>query len=107
MASVYKINKGVNRPIEFKGLKAQYIWYLGAGLVLLLVVFATLYLVGVNMIICLMLILIAGTALFMSVYRLSRTFGQHGLLKMMAKRAIPDYLRAESRRLFLNLKGNI
>ena len=30
--SVYKINKGINKPIEFKGLKAQYIWYLGGGL---------------------------------------------------------------------------
>src|SRR4029450_6697341 len=24
--SVYKINKGINKPIEFKGLKARYIW---------------------------------------------------------------------------------
>ncbi|HMT97439.1 MAG TPA: DUF4133 domain-containing protein, partial [Ferruginibacter sp.] len=30
--SVYQINKGINRSIEFKGLKAQYIWYLGGGL---------------------------------------------------------------------------
>jgi hypothetical protein len=106
MGSVYKINKGVNRPIEFKGLKAQYIWYLGAGLVILLVVFATLYLVGVNMIFCLVLIALAGTSLFMGVYKLSRTYGQFGLLKKMAKRAIPHYLVAKSRRLFLNLKGN-
>ena len=28
MSSVYTINKGVNKPIEFKGLKAQYIAYL-------------------------------------------------------------------------------
>ena len=34
---VYPINKGINRPLEFKGLKAQYIWYLGAGLLVLLV----------------------------------------------------------------------
>ena len=32
-SSIYGINKGVNRPAEFKGLKAQYIWYLGGGLV--------------------------------------------------------------------------
>lgn len=32
--SVYQINKGINKPIEFKGLKAQYIWYLGGGLVI-------------------------------------------------------------------------
>jgi len=38
--SIYQINKGINKPIEFKGLKAQYIWYLGGGLVALLVLFA-------------------------------------------------------------------
>ena len=27
--SVYVINKGINAPITFKGLKAQYIWWLG------------------------------------------------------------------------------
>ena len=104
MASVYKINKGINRPIEFKGLKAQYIGYLGAGLVILLVAFAALYVAGVNMIVCVVLVSAGGTALFMSVYKLSRTYGQYGLLKKIARRAIPEYLEAISRRLFLNLK---
>ena len=27
--SVYQINKGINKAIEFKGLKAQYIWVPG------------------------------------------------------------------------------
>jgi len=52
-SSVYKINKGINKPIEFKGLKAQYIAYLGAGLIVLLILFAILYIVGVNMFVCL------------------------------------------------------
>ena len=46
--SVYKINKGINKPIEFKGLKAQYIWWLGGGIVCLLLLFAILYFIGVN-----------------------------------------------------------
>ncbi len=37
--SVYRINKGINNPIGFKGLKAQYIWYLGGGLICLLIFF--------------------------------------------------------------------
>ena len=52
-SSVYQINKGINKPIEFKGLKAQYIWYLGGGLVALLILFAIIYIAGVNMFICL------------------------------------------------------
>ena len=46
--SVYQINKGINKPIEFKGLKAQYIWYLGGGLVALLIVFAIIYICGIT-----------------------------------------------------------
>ena len=41
--SVYSVNKGINKSIEFKGLKAQYIWYLGGGVVALLILFAILY----------------------------------------------------------------
>ena len=47
-SSIYGINKGINKPIEFKGLKAQYIWYLGGGLAGLLVLFGVLYISGVN-----------------------------------------------------------
>src|SRR6266704_2315049 len=68
MSSVYKINKGINKPIEFKGLKAQYIAYLGAGLIALLIIFAILYIAGVNMFACLAFIGTLGVALFMTVY---------------------------------------
>ena len=83
-SSVYHINKGINKPIEFKGLKAQYIWYLGGGLVALLVLFAILYICGVNVFICIVIIGSTGTALFMAVYRYSRNYGEYGLLKKIA-----------------------
>ncbi|MBX2896832.1 MAG: DUF4133 domain-containing protein [Cyclobacteriaceae bacterium] len=103
MASVYNINKGINRPIEFKGLKAQYIAYLAIGLIGLLILFALLYIIGVNMFICLGLIATLGTALFMFVYRMSDKYGQHGLLKKMAGRSIPVFLKVSSRNVFLKL----
>lgn len=102
MSSVYSINKGINRPIEFKGLKAQYIAYLATGLVSLLVLFVVIYILGVNMFICLGLILILGTLLFVFVYRLSDTYGQYGLLKKMAKRSLPVFLKVRSRKVFLD-----
>lgn len=102
--SVYNINKGINKPIEFKGLKAQYIVYLGAGLVVLLVMFSILYIIGVNMFICLGLILILGTFLFVFVYKISNQYGQYGLMKKAAKRSIPSHLLCVSRRLFVSLK---
>ncbi|HEX5170833.1 MAG TPA: DUF4133 domain-containing protein [Cyclobacteriaceae bacterium] len=105
-ASVYKVNKGINRPIEFKGLKAQYLVYLALGLVALLVLSAVLYIAGINMFVCLVVTVVLGATLFMTVYRLSDRYGQHGLLKKMAKRAIPDFIRCSSRKPFLQLKSN-
>lgn len=92
-SSVYQINKGVNRPIEFKGLKAQYIWYLGGGLVALLIFFAIIYICGVNIFISLGLIVSLAIALFMYVYKLSRTYGEYGLMKKMAKKAVPGTVK--------------
>ena len=102
--SVYPINKGINRPIEFKGLKAQYIWYLGGGLLALLIVFAILYICGINSFLCLGIIVILGTVLFMHVYRLSHKYGQHGMMKAMAKRNIPKEIKSYSRGTFLQLR---
>ena len=101
--SVYNINKGINKPIEFKGLKAQYIGYLGAGLVVLLVLFSILFIIGVNMFVCLGLILVLGTLLFVFVYRISNQYGQYGLMKKAAKRSIPSHLLCVNRRLFISL----
>lgn len=104
-SSVYKINKGINKPIEFKGLKAQYIAYLAIGLIGLLILFAILYISGVNMFFCLGLTLILGVALFMTVYQMSDKYGQHGLLKKIACRSIPNYIKSTSRKSFLQLKN--
>lgn len=104
MSSVYQINKGINKPIEFKGLRAQYIAYLAVGLVLLLISFAILYIFGVSLFIILPLILGLGSGLFFTVFRLSHRFGQYGLLKYFAKRGLPKYLKFNSRKIFIHLK---
>ncbi|WP_026898847.1 DUF4133 domain-containing protein [Daejeonella oryzae] len=104
MASIYQINKGVNKPIEFKGLKAQYIAWLAAGLVLLLIAFAILYISGLNISIILPLLFGTGTALIIILTKLSHKYGEHGLMKYFAKHRLPHYLRFKSRRLFTQLK---
>lgn len=96
----YSINKGINRPIEFKGLKAQYIGYLGGGLVFLLVLFAILYLIGMAIYLCILIIIGLGSLLFHQVFSLSHKYGPHGLMKKHAKRYLPDYLKFKTRRLF-------
>lgn len=104
MSTVYQINKGINKAIEFKGLKAQYIIYLALGLVLLILLFAGLYILGFHLVICLLIIGALGSALFLGVFRLSHKYGEHGLLKVLAKRKIPKFLKSRSRATFLKLK---
>jgi hypothetical protein len=99
--SVYKINKGINKSIEFKGLKAQYIWWLAAGIVGLLLLFAILYMIGVNSYISIGVILLSGTFVFVWVYKLSNTYGEHGMKKKMAARSIPKVVKCYSRNQFV------
>lgn len=99
--SVYKINKGINKPIEFKGLKAQYIWYLAIGLIALLIVFAVMYIIGVNTYVCLVLILLAGAVLFMRITKLSNKYGEYGMMKKVAAQGIPKIIKSYSRRMFM------
>jgi len=103
MSTVYKINKGINRPIEFKGLKAQYIVYLALGLIILFFLFAILYVAGLNAFICLILIGALSVFLFAGVYSLSEKYGQYGLLKKFAKKSLPSALKVRTRKLFIAL----
>ena len=101
--SIYSINKGVNKSIEFRGLKAQYIWYLGGGLIGL-ILFAILYISGINTYICLVVILIAGGFLFTRVYKLSNKYGEYGMMKKAANRMLPTVIKTNSRKQFIKNK---
>ena len=97
---IYHINKGINKSIEFKGLRAQYIGYLAIGLVGLLIGFTVLYIAGVNTYICLAIIFGAGTGLVTYTFRLSHKYGRHGLMKRRAGRQVPHCLKFRSRKIF-------
>jgi hypothetical protein len=98
--SVYQINKGINQSIEFKGLKAQYIWYLGGGVIVLLFLFAVLYTIGLPSLICVGIVGTSGTVLVFKVYRMSHKYGEHGMMKALAKRQVPKVVRTQSRKIF-------
>ncbi len=102
--TVYQINKGINAPIEFRGLKAQYIWWLGGGLVAVLILFAILYISGINAYGCIAVALITGGLLFMYVYRLNDKYGQYGLMRRAAGRRVPKVIHCYSRRKFTDQK---
>ncbi len=48
----YPVNKGIGRPVEFKGLKAQYLFIFCGGLLALFILFVILYMVGIDQWIC-------------------------------------------------------
>lgn len=100
--TVYHINKGINKSIEFHGLKAQYIWYLGGGLVAALILFAIMYISGVNAYACVAIILITGGGIFIYVYRLNNKYGEHGLMQKSAQKRIPKVIHCHSRKKLCN-----
>ena len=44
----YPVNKGIGRPVEFKGLKAQYLFLFAGGLLAAFILFVILYMAGVS-----------------------------------------------------------
>jgi len=101
--SVYSINKGINQSIEFKGLKAQYIWYLGGGVVGLMILFAVMYIIGIPSLICIAFIGASGTFLVFKIYGMSNTYGEYGMMKALARKQIPKWIKVYSREVFTKL----
>ena len=48
----YSINRGIGRPVEFKGLRSQYLFIFAGGLLAVFVAFVVIYMVGINQWIC-------------------------------------------------------
>ncbi|HLZ88890.1 MAG TPA: DUF4133 domain-containing protein [Puia sp.] len=97
----FTINKGVNRPLMFRGLKAQYVTYLAFGMLGLLLAFVILHLAGLPTYFCVVTILGAGVLLINRVYTFSRKWGQYGLQKRQAARRLPTAIRSRTRRIFI------
>ena len=46
--SEYPVNRGIGKPVEFKGLKSQYLFIFAGGLLAVFVVFIVLFMAGVS-----------------------------------------------------------
>lgn len=44
----FEINKGAGREVEFKGLRAQYLFIFAGGLLAVFVVFVIMYMAGIG-----------------------------------------------------------
>ena len=88
----YNINKGIGQSVEFKGLKAQYLFIFVGGLLAVFVLFVILYLTGVNQWVCSGTGVVSASVLVWQTFALNRRYGEHGLMKRMANRQHPRFL---------------
>jgi hypothetical protein len=100
----YSINKGINKAIEFKGLKAQYIGYVVGVILGSMLVYGVMYVCGLSSYICVPVTLGLGGAGIAWVLRMSKKFGQYGMMKWRAKRGVPKALVSRSRKLFIEIR---
>ena len=103
----YPINKGIGRSVEFKGLKAQYLFIFCGGMLALFVLFVILYMVGIDQWICIGFGAVSASVLVWQTFALNTRYGEHGLMKLGAQRSRPRYLlnRRRISRLFTRKKA--
>jgi len=88
----YNINKGIGKSVEFKGLKSQYLFIFAGGLLSVFVLFVILYMIGIDQWICIGFGVIAASVLVWLTFNFNQKYGEHGLMKLGAKRRHPRYL---------------
>ena len=88
----YPVNKGIGRPVEFKGLKSRYLFIFCGGLLALFILFVILYMAGVDQWVCIAFGVAAASVLVWLTFRLNTRYGEHGLMKLGAARMRPRHV---------------
>jgi hypothetical protein len=93
----YNINKGIGRTVEFKGLKAQYLFIFAGGLLGTIILVMILYMAGFNSFICLFIGAGGASLIVWQTFSLNKKYGEHGLMKVGAKKRHPRYVICRKR----------
>ena len=98
----YPVNKGIGRSVEFKGLKAQYLFIFCGGLLALFVLFVILYMIGIDQWFCIGFGVVSASVLVWQTFAQNPRYGEHGQMKLGAARSHPRYIlnRRKISRLF-------
>lgn len=88
----YNINKGIGRTVEFRGLKAQYLFLFAGGLLGTLILVMILYIAEVNSYICLFIGITGASLIVWQTFKLNKKYGEHGLMKVGARKRHPRYI---------------
>jgi hypothetical protein len=93
----YGINKGIGCPAEFRGLKSQYLFIFAGGLLGLFVVFVVMYMAGIGQRVCIAFGVVSASVLVYGTFYLNGKYGEHGLMKLQARRNHPRYVISRRR----------
>ncbi|WP_346238976.1 DUF4133 domain-containing protein [Niabella insulamsoli] len=95
--SNYNINKGIGRTVEFKGLKAQYLFLFAGGLLGVLILVMVMYIASVNSYFCLLFGAGGASLIIWKTFSMNSKYGEHGLMKLGAKKRHPRYIICRKR----------
>lgn len=85
----FTINKGINKPVEFQGLKSQYLFIFAGGLLGIVILFMVMYMSGVPQSICIGFAIVTAPLLTWQTFSLNKKYGRHGLMKRQAVKRYP------------------
>lgn len=88
----FPINRGIGKSVEFRGLKAQYLFIFVGGLLATFVLFVIMYMVGINQWVCIGFGVTAASVLMWQTFALNAKYGEHGLMKLSATKSRPKYI---------------
>ena len=94
--ATYQVNRGVGKPVEFFGLRSQYVIYF-VFLVLLVLLFSFILTILLNVMGALLIGIIAFLLAICSCYRLNNTYGEHGLMQLMASKKVVKHISVTRR----------
>lgn len=98
----FTINKGINKPVEFMGLKSQYLMIFAVGLLAIIILFLVMYISGIPQTICIGFAIVSAPLLVWQTFSFNNKYGTHGLMKLQAVKRYPRRLinRRSVRKLF-------
>lgn len=87
--ATFNIHKGINKPVEFKGLVSQYLFIFAGGLLALFIILIVMYMAGVGQWFCLGFGIITGSLLVIVTFKLNNKYHTYGLMKLAASKRRP------------------
>lgn len=99
-----RIHRGVDQEMEFKGLKAPFLYYMLGLMLGVILLFLILQGLGIPPMVSGFVSVGLLTWLGSRIYSLNRELGRDGLMKKMAYRQVPLCIRIKDRSPFLGLQ---